>query len=95
MKRPRLLVTLILMTILVLAVVRVSIENSISTTGGELLVLQEQVEKYRKENTVLEEKYLENSSLTKISSVAREKGFVEAKNQMYLSTPLPLALNQQ
>lgn len=94
MKRPRFLITLVLLLIIALAVVRVGIENSISTTGSDLLALQNKVDVYKKENALLEEKYLENSSLTKISSVAKEKGFVSASNQVYLSTPLPLALNQ-
>jgi cell division protein FtsL len=94
MKRPRLLISTILSIIIVLTVVRVGIENSISTTGIELMALQEKAEKYKKENAIMEEKYLESTSLTKISSVAKEKGFVEVNNQMYLSTPLPLALNQ-
>jgi cell division protein FtsL len=94
MKRPRILITLILGIIIALSVVRIGIENSISTTGIELVALQESVEKYKKENALLSERYLEESSLTKIASVAAEKGFVQAKNQMYLSAPLPLALKK-
>ncbi|HVF69740.1 MAG TPA: hypothetical protein VNA13_04225 [Xanthomonadales bacterium] len=92
MKRPKRLIIFIFLIIFALAVVRVSIENSISTTGIELMAYQERIEGYKKSNAQLEERYLEKSSLTKISSVAREKGFVESKTQLYLSTPLPLAL---
>lgn len=94
MKKPRQLIVFILFIIISLSVVRVGIESSISTTGAELLTLQKKAEEYRKANSILEEKYLENSSLTKLSQVARKKGYVEAKNQLYFSTPLPLALNQ-
>lgn len=94
MKRPRLLITLILLVILTLSIVRVTIENSISTAGSELLKLQASVDVYKKSNAILQEKYLEDSSLTKILLSATDKGFVAAKNQVYLSTPLPLALKQ-
>lgn len=95
MKRPRLLITLVLLLIIALSIVRIGIENSISTTGIELMALQEKAEKYSKENALLEEKYLEDSSLTKIASAAAEKGFVAAKSHVYLSAPLPLALKNQ
>lgn len=94
MKRPRLLISLIVLVILALSIVRITIENSISTAGTELLKLQANVEVYKKSNAILQEKYLEDSSLTKIASSAADKGFVPAKNQVYLSTPLPLALKQ-
>jgi cell division protein FtsL len=94
MKRPRLLITIILFTILVLSIGRVTVENNISTAGTELLKLQAKVDDYKKSNAILQEKYLEDSSLTKIASSAAQKGFIVAKNQVYLSTPLPLALKR-
>lgn len=92
MKRSKSLIIFIFLIIVGLSIVRVSIENSISTTGIELMAHQERIEEYKKSNAQLEERYLEKSSLTKISSVARKNGFVESKNQVYISTPLPLAL---
>ncbi len=94
MKRPVRLVIFIFITIVGLSIVRVGLENSISTTGTELVSLQEKIENYKKANSVLKERYLAESSLTKIALIAKEKGFVTVKNQMYLSTPLPLALKQ-
>lgn len=94
MKRPVKVIITIFLVIFALCVVRVALENSISTTGVELQGLQNKVEAYRKANSILQEKYLEDSSLTHIASAAAEKGFVLAKNQVYLSTPLPLALKQ-
>ena len=74
--------------------VRVTVENSISTTGIELMKLQEEVAAYKKDNALLQEKYLANSSLINIAAKARKKGFVDSTNQVYLSAPLPLALKQ-
>jgi len=56
--------------------------------------LQNRIEAYKKTNAMLSEKYLEDSSLTTIAAKAKEKGFIDAKDQVYLSTPLPLALKQ-
>lgn len=94
MKRPKRLISFIFLIILALSVVRVTIENNISTTGVELMSLQEKLETYKKENSQLEESYLASSSLTKISEIAQKKGFVESKNPVYFSAPLPLALKQ-
>lgn len=92
MKRPKRLIIFIFLIILSISVIRVTIENSISTTGVELIAYQDKIDDYKKSNAQLEERYLEKSSLTRISAVARKKGFVESKNQVYLSTPLPLAI---
>ncbi len=94
MRRPSQLIFLIFLVIVALGIVRVTIENSISTTGIELVRLQDKLSAYKKDNELLSEKYLENSSLLSISAKARQKGFVDSKNQVYLSAPLPLALKQ-
>lgn len=94
MKRPIRLIIFVCIIIVLLAVVRVTLENSISTTGAELVNLQNKLSGYKKSNALLEEKYLEKSSLTYISKKAKDKGYVFLANQIYFSAPLPLALNQ-
>ena len=92
MKRPKRLLVTMMLIILALAVVRVVIENSISTTGIELIAYQQKLESYKRSNALLEESYLEKSSLTRISSTAKESGFIESKDVVYLSAPIPFAL---
>jgi cell division protein FtsL len=94
MKKPMILVSTIILVIVGLAVVRVAILNSISTTGIELVSLQTEVTKYKKENVLLKEEYLAVSSLTTIDQKAKALGFVDTKSHIYLNTPLPLALRQ-
>lgn len=94
MKRPKLFIGLIFALVILLSVVRVSIENSISTTGIELVALNEELDEYKKDNYQLEEKYLRESSLTQIASRAAELGFVDTEKTVNLSTPLPLARNR-
>jgi cell division protein FtsL len=93
MKRPKLIISIAFLVIVILSIVRVSIENSISTTGIELVELNQEAEKYRKENFELEEKYLTESSLTQVASKAAVLGFIPSEHTINLSTSLPLALN--
>lgn len=94
MKKPALLLLFFVSIIVVLGVVRVAILNSISTTGIELVNIQNQLVVYKKQNVLLKEHYLDVSSLAAIDKKAKNLGFVEAKSHIYLSAPLPLALNQ-
>jgi hypothetical protein len=94
MKKPTLLILFFVTIIIALSVVRVAILNSISTTGIELVNLQQELTVYKKQNVLLKEEYLAVSSLTSLDKRAKMLGFVEAKSHIYLSAPLPLALNQ-
>jgi cell division protein FtsL len=72
---------------------QVVISNKISTVGIELDSLQSEIAKYRKENSLLQQKVLEESALVNVSKKAKAIGFIEAKSKIYLSNPLPIALN--
>lgn len=92
MKKPVLIVTSLIITVLSLSILRVALVNNISTDGIELAELQNKISQYKKENILLEERYLEVAALVNIEYKAKSLGFVDAKSQIYLSTPLPLAL---
>lgn len=94
MKRPVFIISSLLFIIVVLSVTRVALVNSISTTGIELANLETEMKAQKKQNELLKEQYLQASSFTNIEAKAKELGFVEAKTQVYLSEPLPLALKQ-
>lgn len=93
-KKPVALISLMALVIVTLAIVRVAILNSISTTGIELVTLQNELTVYKKQNVLLKEEYLAVSSLTVIDKKAKASGFVDTKSHIYLNTPLPLALRQ-
>ena len=92
MKKSAFVLIFITVTILGLSIIQVTIANQIATTGGELTTLQKQITAYKKENQILEEQYLQASAFINLESKAKAIGFVEAKSQEYISTPLPLAL---
>lgn len=92
MRKPLLLIIFFIIIIITLSVVQVGVSSKLSTTGIELEKLQSRIDKYKKENMILEEKVLESSALINVSRKAKELGFVQSKSQIYLSNPLPFAL---
>lgn len=92
MKRPFLVIVFIIMIIVGLAIGQVAVSNRLSTAGIELENLQNETAMYKKENTLIEEKILEASSLQNLSKKAKSIGFVPVRSQVYLTNPLPLAL---
>ena len=94
MKRPLAIIIFVGLVIVTLSVVQASVANQISTTGADLVALQDKLDNYKRENMVLQENLLHASSLTNLSEKAKKLGFVDAKKQVYLNTPLPLALKQ-
>ncbi len=94
MNRPIKLIIIMLTLIIGLSIVKVSVENSMSTTGAELSHLQDEVDKYKKENSLLKERYLTSASLTEIASKAATTGFASSSSEINLAGPLPLAVNR-
>ncbi|MBI2033137.1 MAG: hypothetical protein HYT10_01585 [Candidatus Levybacteria bacterium] len=92
MKKPVFFITIIFFIIIILSIVQVSISNSLSTTGIQLSKLEKEIAVYKRDNTLLREEVLSDSSLYNIASKASEMGFVEAKSRVYIGAPLPLAV---
>jgi len=94
MKKPIVLLIFLFLIILGLALVQIGLSNKIATTGEQLTALQNEIDVYKKENTILNQKLLSASSLTTIAAKAKKLGFVDDNTQIDLSAPLPLALRQ-
>lgn len=94
MKKPVIVLFSILSIIIALSIVQVVVANNISTTGAELAKLQDEVNRYKRENAVVHEQILKASSFITIAETAEKQGYVAIKTEVYLSTPLPLALKQ-
>lgn len=91
MKKPMILLGGLFGIVVVLSIVRISLVNSISTTGVELVDLQTQVDEVKKQNELLKEQYLQAASFTTIEKKAKEMGFAPAKSHLNMAAPLPLA----
>lgn len=92
MKKSKYFVLIIIASIFALSIVHVVIANSISTTGASISKIQNELNLYKKENAILHEKILTLSSLTYVNEKASSEGFVPSKAEIYLLTPLPLAV---
>jgi competence protein ComGC len=92
MKKPILVISLLSLIILGLVVSRVSLINSISTRGIQLVDLQNQLAYYKNENELLKVQYLQAASYTNISQQAAKLGYVPVSTDVDLASPPPLAL---
>lgn len=94
MKKPALILTFLILTIIALFGVRVAVSNGISTSGVELGKLEEVTGKYKTQNAILREKIFALSSLSFISEKAAKLGFVESKSNFAVSLARPIAKNR-
>lgn len=91
MKKPMYLLAFMFAIVVALSLIRISLVNSISTTGIALVDLQNQIDEVKKENEILKEQYLQAASFTSISKKAKSMGFAPAKSHLNMAAPLPLA----
>lgn len=92
MKKPIAVIVLLSCIVVVLLVARITLVNSISTTGITLVDLQNQINAYKKQNELLTVQYLQSASYTNISDKAEKLGYVPVKSQVDLAAPLPMAM---
>jgi hypothetical protein len=94
MKKPALIITTLVLTIVVLSVVKIFVSNRIATSGVVLGKVQEELLSYKLENTILSEKLYTLSSLTNIASKAYDLGYTDSKTDYVLSNQVPVAIKQ-
>lgn len=92
MKKSLFFLQALIFFVVLLSILQVVVSNSLSTTGVTLGKLEDEINIYKRENQLLKEKLLSTSSLFYIASEAATLGFVEGKSQVFLSSPLPLAV---
>lgn len=92
MKKPMLLIIFLGCIVVALSLVRITLEDNISTTGITLVDIQNQTEAIKDQNELLTVKYLQSASFTHIASQAKKLGYVPVSSEIDLSAPLPLAL---
>ncbi len=94
MKKPALIIGFLIIVILGLSVVKAFASNRISTSGSALGSIEEKINNYKIENTMLDEKLYSLSSLTNLLSQANSLGFVEEKSKFVLTDSIPIAIKQ-
>jgi len=94
MKRPILLIIFIAFIIAGLTIAQINVGNKIATAGSELSQIQSEVDKYERENSILQEQILDTSSYTNIEEKAKELGFAPVKKSVSMVSAPPLAMKQ-
>ncbi len=94
MKKPILVIGLLITLTLALSVVKIYVSNQIATSGVILGKTQEEINSYKTENILLSEKLYSASALTNIDKEASKLGFVEQKSDFVLSGKVPVAFKQ-
>ena len=92
MRRTVRFFSVILIIIVFLSVVQVVVSSRIATTGVTLSKLSEELNNYKKQNSILREEILSSTSLMHIASEAARLGFVQSESEFVLTTLPPLAL---
>lgn len=91
MKKYNLILTILILIMLSLAVVRAVISNTMSTEGLVLSKVNEEINSYKLQNEILDERFLLSSSFTYLATEAARLGFIDNKSNFVLTNPLPLA----
>lgn len=94
MKKPKIILSFLIFTIIILAVVRIFVANNVATSGIILSEVQEEINKYKLENSQLSTKVYSLSSFTYIYSKAGELGFKEKTKELVLTNQKSVALKQ-
>lgn len=94
MKKPAILIILLIVTVVALSIFKTFVSNKISTSGTVLGAIEEKINYYKTENALISEKLYTLSSLTSVSEKADKLGFVDEKSTFVLTNPVPIALKQ-
>jgi len=93
MKKPSLIVTILIGIVISLSIIKAIVYNRLSTTGIFVGKVEEEINFYKTQNAILSEKLLTFSSLTNIAKRAEKEGFISEENSlMVLKTSKPLAV---
>lgn len=77
MKREEISIILLCTVILILFSIRLSMENQYTTQGQLLLSLNERLHTLQMQDLQLEDEILSLGSLTNISTIAKQEGFIQ------------------
>jgi cell division protein FtsL len=94
MKKPVLLILILITFAVTLAIVRTFVSNNIATSGVVLSEMEQERASLETENAILSEKLYTLTSLTHISESAKTLGFSENKRNFAISAQRPVALKQ-
>jgi cell division protein FtsL len=83
---------ILIATVLILVVVQIIVSSSLVAEGKKLQAIKTEISALEEENNVLKTKIANLSTLTKLSLVAEEKGFIKNPPVLNLSSKVPVAV---
>lgn len=89
--RKKFIVSIMMSMLVALSLVQAILSNSLSTTGIALARLENEVVEYKRQNALLHELILNETSLTKIASKAATFGYTPGSSQIVVSGSVPIA----
>jgi cell division protein FtsL len=94
MKKPNIVLTFLILTVIGFSVVQAVMYNTFSTSGVVIDKIEKEISSYKTKNAILSEKLLTVSSLTIIASRAADMGFAEKNSSVILGQSSPLAIKR-
>jgi len=94
MKGYIIIITFISVIIVALLLIEITLSNQIATKGTVLLLIENKTDVLKNENLIIQEQVLQDSALTSIAQKAKTLGFIADTTPVYITAPLPLAINQ-
>lgn len=94
MKKPAVIISILLFVIFSLSMVRIYISNNVATSGVMLEKVQNALTSVKLENIILSQKLYTESSLTDIADKAQSQGYIESKTDFVINGQLPVAFKQ-
>ena len=92
MKKANILIIFLLGLIISLSIGKAVLQNTLSTSGIYVGRIEQEINSYKTENTILSEELLTASSLTNIMEKAKQLGFTTDNILMTLNASRPLAV---
>lgn len=77
--------------VFILCALQIIVSNSLTASGEKISKLNNETEKLKFENKILEENIAKLNSIYTLTSLAKENGFVKSTTTMVLSPMIPIA----
>lgn len=91
MKKPYIIITLLLILTITLSLGKAFMSNMLSTSGIFVSRAEQKINSYKTQSVILSEELLAASSLTNIAQKANKSGFISDNTLMVLGASSPLA----
>lgn len=94
MKKSYIIIIFLLGLVIALSMAKAVLHNMLSTSGIFVSNVEQEMNFYKTQNSILSEDLLTASSLTNITQKAQESGFTAGNTLMVLKTSSPLAVKR-